>query len=168
MIRAYINATTKAVIRAVIPGSSQALAIKFTLTSTGTGAGVSTFAIEVSKETTLTLDGTARFYDDSGGTTNEGTSRTVTPGALRTFYLKCPSGTSSLVFSDVRNLVRWGDDTIDGWGSSTDAASIAGSIESLTNLTYLRVRGSNTLSGSVAGLTKLTTLDVRGSNTLSG
>ena len=139
-----------------------------TLTSTGTGAGVSTLRLWVTKDITLTLTDVARFYDNSVGTTNEGTTRTVVAGAMRTFYLKCPSGTASLIFSDVRNLVRWGDNSIEGWVSSTNAASIAANVESLTNLTYLRVSPSSTLSGSVAGLTNLTYVYVLVPNTLSG
>ena len=137
-----------------------------TLTATGTGAGVSTLRLWTSEDITLTLDGTARFYDNLAGTTNEGLTRTVVAGAMRTFYLRCPSGTANMVWSDATKVLRWGDNTIDGWVSSTNAASIAGNIEALTNLTYLRVLGSNTLSGSVAGLTNLTYLYVSGSNTL--
>lgn len=147
---------------------NQAVPIDFTLTSTGTGAGVSTLRLWVTEDITLTLDGTARFYDNSAGTVNEGTTRTVTAGAMRTFYLKVPSGTATLNFSDGLQVERWGDDTINGWASSTSAASIGGSIEAFINLAYFRVTGSNTLSGSVAALTKLTYLNVTGSNTLSG
>lgn len=140
--------------------------VTFTLTSTGTGAGVSTLRLWTSKDMDITLDGSAKFYDDAGGTTNEGTQRTVVAGALRTFYLKCPSGTANLTFADALKVVRWGDDTADGWTSSTNAASIGGSVELLTQLTYLYVTGSNTLSGSVAALTQLTYLRVFGFNTL--
>lgn len=152
-----------------MPGAGwKPLPANFTLTPTGTGAGVSTLRLWVRKDITLVLTDAARFYDDAAGTTNEGTSRTVVSGAMRTFYLKCPSGTANLVFSDVRNLVRWGEDTINGWSSSTNAASIAGSIESLTNLTYLNVQGTNTLTGSVASLTNLTYMIVLSNNTLTG
>ena len=114
----------------------------------------------------IAVDGSAKFYDDSAGTINEGTQRTVVAGAMRTFYLKCPSGTANLIFADALKVLRWGDNTADGWASSTNAASIGGSIELLTNLTLLYINGSNTLTGSVAGLTNLTFLNVLGSNTL--
>lgn len=147
---------------------NQAVPIDFTLTSTGTGAGVSTLRLWVTEDITLTLDGTARFYDNSAGTVNEGTTRTVTAGAMRTFYLKVPSGTATLNMSDGLQVERWGDNTICGWISSKNAARIGGSIEDLVNLTFLYVTGSNPLSGSVAALTKLTYLRVEGSNTLTG
>lgn len=139
-----------------------------TLTLRGTGAGVSTLRLWVTEDITLTLNNAARFYDNSAGTTNEGTTRTVVAGALRTFYLKCPSGTASLIFSDVRNLVRWGDNSANGWVSSTNAASISANVELLTKLTHLRVEGFNTLTGSVVGLVNLTYLFVIGNNTLTG
>lgn len=147
---------------------NQTVPVNFTLTSTGTGAGVSTLRLWVTEDITLTLDGTARFYDDAAGTVNEGTTRTVTAGAMRTFYLKVPSGTATLNMSDGLQVERWGDDTVSGWPSSTNAASIGGSIKGFINLTHLRVFGSNTLTGSVAALTKLTYLYVTGSNTLTG
>ena len=45
--------------------------IPFLLTSTGNGTGVSTLVVTVSENTLFTLDGTARFYSDAGGTLNE-------------------------------------------------------------------------------------------------
>ena len=142
--------------------------ITFTLTSTGTGTGVSILRLWTSEDMLIAVDGSAKFYDDSAGTINEGTQRTVVAGATRTFYLKCPSGTANLIFADALKVLRWGDNTADGWASSTNAASIGGSIELLTNLTLLYINGSNTLTGSVAGLTNLTFLRVLGSNTLTG
>ena len=67
-----------------------------TLTATGDGTGVSTLRMEVSETQTFTLDGAARFYTDAAGTTGESTTWEVTAGALRTIYLKCPSGTANL------------------------------------------------------------------------
>ena len=123
----------------------------FTLTPIGTGTEVATLRLLTSKDITISVDGNARFYDDSGGTTNEGTTRTVEAGALRTYYLKCASGTSSLLIPDAKCVLGIGSNGIDGWTSSANAVSISGDISGLTNLTYLYVSGSNTLSGDVGG-----------------
>ena len=135
----------------------------FTLTSTGDGSGVSTLVLTVNSDITLSLDGTARFYSDSGGTADESTTWVVTSGATRTRYIKCPSGTANLKFSDRAKVTQWNE-----WTSNVNAASLGGYIFKLTSLTYLLITGSNTLSGSVTGLTSLTYLFVIGSNTLSG
>jgi hypothetical protein len=157
----------------------------FTLTSTGNGTGVSTLSMEVSEDVTMTLDGTAKFYTNSGGTEGESSTWELTAGEVRTIYLKCPSGTANMTISDVSKLIRW-----TAWTSGVNAASISGdvsvfgvnltnltvtgsntltgSVAALTDLTYLRVAGSNTLTGSVAALTDLTTLWVAGSNTITG
>lgn len=46
--------------------------------------------------------------------------------------------------------------------------TLTGSVSNLTGLTYVNIQGNNTISGSVTNLTKLTAFDVSGSNTLSG
>ena len=102
------------------------------LTSTGDGSGVSTISITVSDDITLALDGTARFYSDAGGTLNESTTWTVTSGGVRTRYLKCPSGTSNLIFSDKTKLIQWYN-----WISSTNAASLSGDISKFVNLNFI-------------------------------
>ena len=135
----------------------------FILTSTGDGSGVSTLKMTASEDTILTLEqGTARFYSDAGGTQDESTTWTVTAGAERTRYIKCPSGTANF-YIEKDTITSWGQ-----WTSGTNAASLGGDISVLTSLTSMWVLGSNTLSGSVAALTSLTTLSVGGSNTVSG
>lgn len=67
------------------------------LETSGDGSGVTTLRFTTSANETILLTGTAKFYDDAGGTTNEGSTRTVTSGAIRTFYMKLPSDTSQLV-----------------------------------------------------------------------
>ena len=151
-----------------ILGSNVNHPIKFTLTPIGTGTEVATLRLLTSKDITISVDGNARFYDNSGGTTNAGTTRTVEAGALRTYYLKCPSGTSSLLIPDAKCVLGIGSNGIDGWTSSANAVSISGDVSGLTNLNYLQIGGSNTISGNVSGLTNLTRLYVGGSNTISG
>ena len=143
-------------------GDLVTLPIPFVLTSTGDGSVVSTLTVTVSEDTEFTLDGTARFYSDAGGTADESSSWTVTTGGARTRYIRVPTGTSNMNIS-TNTITSWG-----AWVSGTNAASLGGNISKLTALTYLNVAGNNTLSGSVAALTSLTYLDVRGSNTLSG
>ena len=134
------------------------MSVSLLLTSTGTGVGVSTLKLEVSEDITLTLDGTGKFYDDAGGTTNEGTSRTVTSGALRTFYLKVPSSTSNLKFSDASKVTKIGSGATNGWTSTTNAASMAGTnLRYCTNLTNLSAFGTN-LTGDVSGWSALVNL----------
>ncbi len=137
------------------------------LVSTGTGAGVTTLALEVFITTVMTISGTGRFYDNSGGTTNEGTSRTITSGASRTFYLKVPSGSCNITVSNGNNYLK----RFDTWSSSTNAASIY----QLDILNFPRVlqrfscQGNNTLKGNIAHLpSTLTDMFLNGSHTLSG
>ena len=139
------------------------LSHKMLLTSTGDGTGVSTISLTVSKDIRLTLDGTARFYSDSAGTLDESTTWTVTAGGTRTRYLKCPSGTANLTFSDRTKLIQWA-----AWTSSTNAASLGGDISKFVNLNYIYILGSNTLSGDISGLTLLTYILILGTNILSG
>ena len=80
-----------------------------TLTSTGTGAGVSTFVVEVSEDQAFTIEsGTAKFYTNSAGTLGESTVWNVTAGALRTIYIKVPSGTSTLKVANKDTFVKIG------------------------------------------------------------
>ena len=116
----------------------------FTLASTGTGLGVSTLRMQVSSNTTVTLDGTARFYTDAGGTTGESTSWIITSGALRTIYLKVPSGTANLSFPDKRLVTAWGNSSNDGWTSSTNAATLTKTSFPFANCLTLRLDGNNT------------------------
>jgi len=110
------------------------------LTSRGTGAGVSTFRVEVSSDQTFTLDGTARFYSDAAGTLDESTTWTATSGALRTRYIKCPSGTANLTIPDVATLTAFGDSAGVGWaGNTADHASLAFTPANFANLDSLRV-----------------------------
>ena len=134
-----------------------------TLTSTGDGTGVSTLKMTVSEDVLVSLGPNAKFYSDAGGSADESGFWTILSGAARTIYLKCTTATATMTFSDITKVTSWIE-----WTSSTNAASIGGDIGEFVNLTYLYVKGSNTISGSVAALTSLTYLLVKGSNTLSG
>ena len=133
----------------------------FLLTSVGTGLGVSTLTLTTSADTLITLDGTARFYSDAGGTLNESTTYTFATGAS-TRYIRCPSATSNMVIS-ANTITSW-----TAWTSGANAASLSGDISQLTALTYLNIGGNNAISGDVSILTSLTYLNIEGSNTLSG
>ena len=121
----------------------------FVLTSTGDGSGVSTLKMQASANTTLTLIGDANFYTDSGGTTGESKTWTITSGALRTIYLKC-TGTARLIIPEQKLITRWGDSTADGWTSSTNAASISSAGFPLRNLTQLRITGTSSFVGALS------------------
>jgi hypothetical protein len=137
------------------------------LISTGTGAGVSTISFQVFAASTMSISGTGRFYDNSGGTTNEGTTRTISPGAVRTFYLKLPSGSSTITISNGNANLQY----FNSWTSGTNAASIY----QLDMLWLPRVLqrfvciGNNTCKGSIADLPPtLTEIYINGTHTLSG
>ncbi len=147
---------------AIVAGDLTSKSIPFLLTSTGNGTGVSTLTMAASEDTILTLDGTAKFYSDAGGTSDESSTWIVTTGGSRTRYIKCPSDTANFVI-EKNTITQWS-----AWTSGANAASISGDISRLTALTVISVTGSNILSGSIAGLTSLDYLTVTGSNILSG
>lgn len=135
------------------------------VTATGSGSGVSTLRI-ISRETiTLTLDGTAKFYDDVAGTINEGTTRIITGtvgNTISTVYFKCPSGTANLVFSEIDCIVDL------RFYGTTNCASLGGSFARYTSLTYLLATGNNTFSFDLSGLHALENIVVYGNNSISG
>ncbi len=141
--------------------------IRFLLTSTGNGTGVSTLTVTVSENILLTLDGTARFYSDSGGTQDESTTWEATTGGQRTIYLKCPSDTANFIIEKDK-ITSWGSLFVNGWVSGANAANLSGDIGRLTALTFIDLEGNNTLSGDIALLSSLTQIYILGSNTLSG
>lgn len=119
-----------------------------TLTATGTGTRVSTLMMEVSETQIFTLDGAARFYTNSAGTTGESTTWEVTAGAIRTIYLKCPSGTANLTIPKPDKVIKWGDTATYGWTSSTNGAKITIEVGKLA-LTELRITGTSLLIGAL-------------------
>jgi len=137
--------------------------IPFLLTSTGDGSGVSTLTMTASEDTILTLDGTARFYSDAGGTLDESTTWTVTVGAARTRYIKCPSDTANFHIA-TDTITSW-----ETWTHGTNKPVLGGDLGQLTSLTYLYVFASqDTLSGDISALTGLTYIRTAGTCALSG
>jgi hypothetical protein len=126
---------------------------KMLLNSINLGTGVSTLRMEVSANITVTLDGSARFYTDSGGTQNESTTWSLTAGALRTIYLKCTNGIANMTFSDASKLIKFGSDVDGGWVSINNAPKIIFTTTRL-NLTQLRLTGRSEIIGVLpTGLT---------------
>jgi hypothetical protein len=115
--------------------------------SSGTGSGVSTLSLTVSSNITLSLEGNARFYTDSAGTTGESTTWLVTTGGTRTIYLKNTSGTSKMRFSDVTKVTQ-----INGWGSATNASFLNTDLSKLINCTRLAITGNANLTGTIQSL----------------
>jgi hypothetical protein len=123
---------------------------KGVLTSTGDGSGVS--AIRLYFQTTnvvATLDGTGKFYSDSGGTTDESSTYTFVAGDLRTRYLKVPSGTSNLLIFAKGNWLKFGDNISSGWEPSTNAASLAFTLTGMPVMTHLRITGTSTITDAL-------------------
>jgi len=147
---------------AIATGNLISKSIPFLLTSTGDGSGVSTLTMTASEDTILTLDGTAKFYSNAGGTDDESSTWTVTTGGARTRYIKCPSGTANF-YVEKDKITSWG-----AWTSGANAASLSGDISQLTALVVLYIWGDNTISGNISLLTALTAIAVTGTNTISG
>ena len=140
------------------------------LESTGTGAGVVTFKLMVVEDITLTLDGEGKFYDDLAATVNEGTSRSITTGALRTVYIKVPSGIANLTFSNELAVIKIGETVTNGWLSPANGPMVnISNISKMVNLTNITLSaGSTRVVGDFSGcytLTALTYLNI-GSNTI--
>ena len=140
------------------------------LESTGTGAGVVTFKLMVVEDITLTLDGEGKFYDDLAATVNEGTTRTITSGALRTVYIKVSSGVSNLTFSNELAVTMIGQTVTNGWLSPANGPMVnISKLSKMVNLTNITLTsGSTRVVGDFSGcytLTALTYLNI-GSNTI--
>lgn len=144
-------------------GSFSANLIKFVLTSTGTGLGVSTCRIIADEAITVTIDGTGKFYTDSGGTLGETDTWTLTPGLLTTIYIRVPSGSSNMKFTNGLALTQ-----IYTWSGTTNCPSISGDLGRFVKLTWILISANNTLSGSIENLRDLITIGVQSNNTLSG
>jgi len=131
------------------------------LTSTGDGTGVAVLRMESSEDVVITLSGTGKFYSDDAGTLDESSSWTLTTGALRTIYLKVPSGTSDMVIANCLAVTKVGETTTNGWdgiGADTNAPTMtATNWSQCTNLTNISAFGCN-LTGSVAEWSALTKL----------
>ena len=140
------------------------------LESTGTGAGVVTFKLEVIEDIILTLDGVGKFYDNIDGTDNEGTTRIITAGALRTVYLKVTSGVANMTFSNELAVIKIGSTSTNGWLSPANGPMVnISNLCKMVNLTNITLTsGSTRVVGDFSGcytLTALTYLNI-GSNTI--
>lgn len=145
--------------------------VSFTLSATGTGTGVAVFRINVSSDIVLTVDGSAHFYSNSGGTANESSTYTVVAGAMRTRYVKCTSLNSNFTFSDIEKVIEWGNSvSSDGWNAATNGPSIGGDLSkfSTTGMTYIKVATANTLYGNLTNHTALIGIHLGTGTTVSG
>lgn len=90
-----------------------------TIISDGDGSGVSQLYFKISAPITLTLSGTARFYSNSSGTLDESTTFEATnTSSFTTVFVRCPSSTSTLTFSNRYNLLCAGNATTEYSGIS--------------------------------------------------
>ena len=120
------------------------------LTSNGDGTGVATLRMRVSQTMTVTLDGSARFYSNLAGTEGESTSWTITSGAMRTIYLRAPSGTSTLNIPNRHSLICIGDNSNTGWeGAGTNMPRLFFIPSQFPNLFSIRIIGRATLTGNL-------------------
>jgi hypothetical protein len=128
----------------------------FILEATGTGLGVSTLSMQATADIILTLDGTARFYSDAAGTLNESTTWNLIAGALRTIYVRCPSGTSNMVVNDATKLIGLGGPGLYnyGWLSFANAARIIFTPVSSV-LESIVIIGNSIISGALPDTLKL-------------
>jgi Leucine-rich repeat (LRR) protein len=146
---------------------AEQLTFNLTFNALGDGSGISKIRFNVSETTTMILSGTARFYSDAAGTLNESTSAVITTGALRTFYMRLPSGNATL---KVKNVIT-------GWGGNTQAFTDTGwehasgvswvnypfidiDISLLTHLTTINLFGNNTVHGDMSTLTAMTYIEL--------
>ena len=163
---------------------------KILFNATGTGAGVAVLRMKSSSDITVTLTGTGRFYTNAAGTTGESATWLLTAGAVRTIYLRVPSGSTEVTFSDITKVISWGDSVNDGLTCTTGCPSaqfdvakfvniqslagigynaIFGSIDTLSSLIYLSLNDNTLISGDVSNInTAITVLNVTGANSLTG
>jgi len=135
------------------------------LTSTGDGSRVSTLRLQVSANTTVTIEGDANFYTteaDATGGLNASKTWTITAGALRTIYIKM-TGASKTAVLKIPNrllLIRFGTNTTNGWVSVSNAVRLTFTPSQFVNVTQLRITGTSTIIGAFP--TGLTTLYLEG------
>src|SRR5574344_1670271 len=169
------------------------------LASTGNGTGVFTLRLYSTVTSTAHISGIGRFYTDAAGTLGEATSMTLTANALTTLYVRLSSGSAYVLVDNASSIPCFGSNVRGGFHdafteatnapkingmdisylkycteiriySTINLSVIKGSVEGLTELTYLRLNGNSlTCSGSVAGLTALAYLNISGNQlTCSG
>jgi len=112
---------------------TQAMPGALLISTRGDGSGVAQITLTVSSNITLSLSGTARFYSDVAGTLDESTTWIVTSGAQRSRYVRCPSGTANLSFSDISKLISAG--SVYGNISTNSFWGYTGSITNIPSIT---------------------------------
>jgi len=137
-----------------------------TLTKKGTGATVGTIILNVTSNTSITLDGDGRFYSDAGGTLGESTTWNVTTGADRTMYYKVTNGSSRMTFADASKVTKLRFSYV----AATNAPIQTGDIGKFTNATYLDFETDVNcqVSGDITNVTGLQILVAQGSASISG
>jgi peptidoglycan hydrolase-like protein with peptidoglycan-binding domain/lysophospholipase L1-like esterase len=146
----------------------------FGLVPQGSANGKQILEIQTTEDITLKFDGTGRFYDDAGCTTNPTTTKTVVAGSLRTIYWKSPTVADKLRFSDttkVTKITKMAGEyyspifTIDlsyfrnitqfkFAPETVTYTSVYGTVTgSITNLplTYLNITATSTITGDITG-----------------
>lgn len=124
------------------------------------GDGVATLRLEVNDVITCTLSGSARFYTNIGGTEGESTTWILQAGEVRTIFLKCTSGSSTITFSDGSKLIRWGGGSL-GWYSVENAPKVTANVSKLS-LLRMTVYDNATIVGALSST--LTFISFTGDN----
>ena len=130
-------------------------ASRFVLTSTGSGAGLGIFdIIGVSSDVTITVDGTAKLYDDAIGS-GEDTTKVFTTIIFR-LWVKVPNATANVLFFGKGNILEFGrvisgqDFYVGGTNKPTIAVDALQLPRTLTN--FAVQNGTCIVTGTVAQL----------------
>lgn len=119
------------------------------VSATGDGSLCADLQLECTvQDCYMTVDGNGMFYDNEGGTENPGTSRTITFGAQRQFWLKVTSGSCNVTIRHYNNLYSfyW---LHSGTNYPTTSITTSGLARCLDTL---NMSGSNTFSGDFVDL----------------
>lgn len=74
----------------------------------GNGSAVATLILTSEVNCVAFIDGAARFYTDSGGTTGESTSTTLTANVAKNIYIRLASGTSRIFVEKCNRISSFG------------------------------------------------------------
>ncbi len=161
------------------------------LTSTGNGSGVATLNITSSELTHISIDGDGTFHLSPDALDEGFHLFDVLPGSLRTVYIRLPRNTCNITFFEPHFITHFGNSSVSGWISGTNAPSLsflnfpfpslisfradgnntlAFDIQFLpVSLLYFLCTGQNTISGNIANLNNVITYFLcAGQNTISG
>lgn len=151
--------------------------LEFVFTSTGDGSGLGVFNLEVSENTTATIDGAGKFYTNIEGTEGESTTWNLTTvgsgfnGNLNRIYIKVPSGTATLRIKNV--VTKWGEALTggsqynDGWNTAiidpvagANCPSVSIDVATMTHNISINVFGLNTIYGDLTGNSIMTYMEI--------